>query len=51
MSEEKMVKVPVWYVENEDGNGKRVVKYFATYEEARAYAEWTLGKIGKCDGI
>lgn len=37
----------MWYVENVARNGKKVRKYFDTYEEARAYSQWTLGRVGK----
>lgn len=42
-----MEKVTLWYVENIDGDGKKVYKWFATYDEAKEYAAFTLGRIGK----
>lgn len=35
----------MWVVENINGNGSLVRKEFETYEEAKAYSEWTLGAI------
>lgn len=41
-----MEKVTIWYVENIDGNGETVYRYFKTYYQAAEYAAYTLGKIG-----
>lgn len=35
----------MWVVENVDGDGSLVKKEFSTYQEATAYAEWTLGTV------
>lgn len=35
----------MWIVENINGDNSITKKEFQTYEEARAYSEWTLGKI------
>lgn len=35
----------MWIVENENGDGTTIKKEFDTYEEAKAYSEWTLGSV------
>lgn len=35
----------MWVVENVNGDGSLVKKEFGTYQEANAYAEWTLGTV------
>lgn len=35
----------MWIVENVNGDGSLTKKEFETYQEAKAYAEWTLGAI------
>lgn len=35
----------MWVVENVNGDGSLVKKGFETYQEAKAYAEWTLGAV------
>lgn len=35
----------MWIVENTNGDDSLVEKVFETYEEAKAYSEWTLGSI------
>lgn len=35
----------MWVVENINGNGSLVKKEFETYQEAKAYSEWTCGTI------
>ena len=35
----------MWVVENVNGDGALVKKRFDTYQEAKAYSEWTLGFI------
>lgn len=37
--------VNVWVVENVNGDESLVKKEFETYQEAKAYAEWTLGTV------
>lgn len=37
--------VNMWVVENVNGDGSLVKKEFETYQEAKAYAEWTLGTV------
>lgn len=35
----------MWAVENVNGDESLVKKEFETYQEAKAYAEWTLGTV------
>ena len=35
----------MWIVENTNGDGSVVKKVFETYENAKAYSEWTLGSV------
>lgn len=35
----------MWRVENINGDDSPVTKEFETYEEAKAYSEWTLGSV------
>ena len=35
----------MWVVENTNGDGASVEKVFETYENAKAYSEWTLGSV------
>lgn len=35
----------MWVVENVNGDGSLVKMQFDTYQEAKAYAEWTLGAV------
>lgn len=37
--------VNMWVVENVNGDGSLVKKEFDTYQEAKAYAEWTFGSV------
>lgn len=37
--------INMWVVENINGNGSLVKKEFETYQEAKAYSEWTCGTI------
>ncbi|MCC2821031.1 hypothetical protein LK537_27425 [Lachnoclostridium pacaense] len=37
--------VNMWVVENVNGDGSLVKKEFETYQEAKAYAEWTFGAV------
>ena len=35
----------MWVVENTNGDGSFVTKIFETYNDAKAYSEWTLGYV------
>lgn len=35
----------MWVVENVNGDDSIVKKEFESYEEAKAYSEWTLGAV------
>lgn len=35
----------MWVVENTNGDGSLVTKIFETYNDAKAYSEWTLGYV------
>lgn len=35
----------MWVVENVNGDDSLVRKEFETYEDAKAYSEWTLGSV------
>lgn len=35
----------MWYVENINGDGTIVRKYFDSYQDAVDYSQWTAGKV------